>query len=99
MLGLRVEVEGPDPDEYLDRPLLVFCRHAGPGDSFLLLHALVNWYAREPRIVLAAALQWDPAIDVVLNRLPNRFLSTGGRRASSARSGRWRPRSTATTPS
>jgi ABC-type cobalamin/Fe3+-siderophores transport system ATPase subunit len=28
-------------------------RHAGPGDSFLLLHALVNWYAREPRIVLA----------------------------------------------
>ena len=49
-----------------------------PGDSFLLMHALVNWYAREPRIVLAAALQWDPAIDVVLNRLPNRFLSTGG---------------------
>ncbi len=78
VLGLRVEVEGPDPDEYLGRPLLVFCRHAGPGDSFLLMHALVNWYAREPRIVLAAALQWDPAIDVVLNRLPNRFLSTGG---------------------
>ena len=78
VLGLRVEVEGPVPDEYLGRPLLVFCRHAGPGDSFLLLHALVNWYAREPRIVLAAALQWDPAIDVVLNRLPNRFLSTGG---------------------
>ena len=81
VLGLRVEVEGPAPDEYLGRPLLVFCRHAGPGDSFLLMHALVNWYAREPRIVLAAALQWDPAIDVVLNRLPNRFLSTGGRRA------------------
>jgi len=78
VLGLEVEVEGPVPDEYRGRPLLVFCRHAGPGDSFLLLHALVNWYAREPRIVLAAALQWDPAIDVVLNRLPNRFLSTGG---------------------
>jgi 1-acyl-sn-glycerol-3-phosphate acyltransferase len=78
VLGLRVEVEGPDPDEYLDRPLLVFCRHAGPGDSFLLVHALVNWYAREPRIVLAAALQWDPSLDVVLNRLPNRFLATGG---------------------
>ncbi|WP_219419625.1 1-acyl-sn-glycerol-3-phosphate acyltransferase [Pseudonocardia nigra] len=78
VLGLRVEIEGPDPDEYLGRPLLVFCRHAGPGDSFLLVHALVNWYAREPRIVLAAALQWDPALDVVLNRLPNRFLSVGG---------------------
>jgi 1-acyl-sn-glycerol-3-phosphate acyltransferase len=78
VLGLQVEVEGPGPDAYVGRPLLVFCRHAGPGDSFLLVHALVNWYAREPRIVLAAALQWDPALDVVLNRLPNRFLSTGG---------------------
>lgn len=78
VLRLRVEVEGPDPDEYLDRPLLVFCRHAGPGDSFLLVHALVNWYAREPRIVLSETLQWDPALDVVLNRLPNRFLPAGG---------------------
>ncbi|MGH3693883.1 MAG: 1-acyl-sn-glycerol-3-phosphate acyltransferase [Pseudonocardiaceae bacterium] len=78
VLRLQVDVEGPDPDDYLDRPLLVFCRHAGPGDSFLLVHALVNWYAREPRIVLAETLQWDPALDVVLNRLPNRFLPGGG---------------------
>ncbi len=78
VLRLRVDIEGPGPDDYLDRPLLVFCRHAGPGDSFLLIHALVNWYAREPRIVLAEALQWDPALDVVLNRLPNRFLPGGG---------------------
>lgn len=78
VLRLRVEVEGPGPDEYLDRPLLVFCRHAGPGDSFLLVHALVNWYQREPRIVLAEALQWDPAVDTMLNRLPNRFIRPGG---------------------
>jgi 1-acyl-sn-glycerol-3-phosphate acyltransferase len=78
VLKLNVEVEGPPPNEYLDRPLVVFCRHAGPGDSFLLVNALVNWYAREPRIVLSAALQWDPAIDVVLNRLPNRFISESG---------------------
>jgi 1-acyl-sn-glycerol-3-phosphate acyltransferase len=78
VLRLRVEVEGPGPGDYRDRPLLVFCRHAGPGDSFLLIHALINWYAREPRIVLSERLQWDPAIDVVLNRLPNRFLPDGG---------------------
>jgi 1-acyl-sn-glycerol-3-phosphate acyltransferase len=78
VLGLRVEVEGPRPDEYRGRPLLVFCRHAGPGDSLLLIHALVNWYAREPRIVLTARLQWDPALDVALNRLPNRFVAGGG---------------------
>jgi 1-acyl-sn-glycerol-3-phosphate acyltransferase len=72
-----VEVEGPLPDAYRDRPLVVFCRHAGPADSFLLVNALVNWYEREPRIVLSAALQWDPVIDVMLNRLPNRFISEG----------------------
>jgi 1-acyl-sn-glycerol-3-phosphate acyltransferase len=78
VLGLRVEVDGPHPDEYRGRPLLVFSRHAGPGDSLLLIHVLVNWYAREPRIVLTARLQWDPALDVALNRLPNRFVAGGG---------------------
>ncbi|MGN6302245.1 MAG: 1-acyl-sn-glycerol-3-phosphate acyltransferase [Angustibacter sp.] len=74
VLGVHVHVEGPAPSSYHDRPLLVFCRHAGPGDSFLLVHALVNWYDREPRIVLKDTLQWDPAIDVLLGRLPNRFI-------------------------
>src|SRR5439155_11038732 len=41
-LRVSVRVEGPEPDDYFGRPLLVFCRHAGPGDSFLLTHALVN---------------------------------------------------------
>jgi len=81
VLRLRVVVEGPEPDSYTGRPLVVFCRHAGPGDSFLLAHALVNWYDREPRIVMKDTLQWDPAIDVLLNRLPNRFISTTGMRA------------------
>lgn len=60
-----------------DRPVLVLCRHAGPGDSFLIAHALINWYDRDPRIVLKDALQWDPAIDVLLHRLPNRFIAPG----------------------
>ena len=74
VLHVRVAVEGPPPRSYDGRPLLILSRHAGPGDSFLVVHALVNWYAREPRIVLKDTLQWDPAIDVVLNRLPNRFI-------------------------
>ncbi|MGH8866737.1 MAG: 1-acyl-sn-glycerol-3-phosphate acyltransferase [Actinomycetes bacterium] len=76
VLHVRVTVEGPDPDAYSGRPLLVLSRHAGPGDSFLLVHALVDWYDREPRLVLKDTMQWDPAIDVLLNRLPNRFIST-----------------------
>jgi len=75
VLRLRVVVEGPAPDAFPGRPLVVCCRHAGPGDSFILMHALINWYAREPRVVLKDTLQWDPAIDVILNRLPSRFIS------------------------
>ncbi len=77
VLRLRVEVDGPAPSAFEGRPLVVFCRHAGPGDSFLLVHHLVNEYDREPRIVLKDTLQWDPAIDVLLNRLPNRFIRPG----------------------
>ena len=72
VVRVRVRIEGTDPDSApRGRPLLVLCRHAGPGDSFLLAHALINWYDREPRIVLEESLQWDPAINVLLNRLPS----------------------------
>ena len=74
---LRVEIatEGPAPDAHPGQPLLVCCRHAGPGDSFSLIHALMYWYGREPRVVLKDTLQWDPAIDVLLHRIPARFIS------------------------
>jgi 1-acyl-sn-glycerol-3-phosphate acyltransferase len=77
-LHLAVDVVGTDPDTARPgRPEIVVSRHAGPGDSVILIHALVNWFDREPRIVLKATLQWDPTVDVLLNRLPNRFISPG----------------------
>lgn len=79
VLRLTVSITGLTPAAApTGQPLLVMCRHAGPGDSFLLAHALINWYDRDPRIVLKEALQWDPTIDVLLNRLPNRFIAPGG---------------------
>jgi 1-acyl-sn-glycerol-3-phosphate acyltransferase len=81
--AFRVELDvtaPPLPEERPEvdrgaRPLLVFSRHAGPGDSFLLVHELINVYGRRPRIVLKNTLQWDPMIDLLLNRLPSRFIS------------------------
>ncbi len=72
---LRIETEGPTPDAFPGVPLLVCCRHAGPGDSFTLIYALMHWYHREPRVVLKDTLAWDPAIGVILNRIPARFIS------------------------
>lgn len=75
VLRLTIETDGPTPDAHPGRPVLVACRHAGPGDSFTLIHALMYWYRREPRVVLKDTLAWDPMIDVVLRRIPARFIS------------------------
>ena len=75
VLRLRIVTDGPAPDAHPGIPILVCCRHAGPGDSFTLIHALMHWYAREPRVVLKDTLAWDPAIDVLLSRIPARFIS------------------------
>jgi 1-acyl-sn-glycerol-3-phosphate acyltransferase len=58
--------------------MVVLSRHAGPGDSLLLVRTLMDRdHRRRPRIVLKDALQWDPLLDVYLNRLPNAFLTSG----------------------
>lgn len=55
--------------------MVVLSRHAGPGDSVLLVHTLMNRdHLREPRIVLKRDLQADPLVDIYLNRLPAQFI-------------------------
>ncbi|KRF37566.1 lysophospholipid acyltransferase family protein [Nocardioides sp. Soil805] len=75
VLALRIRTDGPAPARHPERPILVCCRHAGPGDSFTLMYALLHWYGREPRVVLKDTLAWDPAIDVLLRRIPASFIS------------------------
>jgi 1-acyl-sn-glycerol-3-phosphate acyltransferase len=76
---VRIEIEEPEltaaeARARLTHPVIVLSRHAGPGDSFLLVHHLLSRYRRKPRIVMKAALQLDPGLDVVINRLPNAFV-------------------------
>ena len=84
LFGLRVTTVGPSWSPLDDgvpgstNAMLVLSRHAGPGDSVLLVDTLMNRdHLRRPRIVLKATLQLDPMVDVYLNRLPNRFLLPG----------------------
>ena len=59
--------------------MLVLSRHAGPGDSLLLVHTLLDRdHLRRPRIVLKELLRLDPLVDVYLSRLPGAFLPPGG---------------------
>lgn len=67
--------EASVPNLSKDHSNLVLARHGGPGDSFVLVQLLLTRYAPEVRIVLKESLQFDPALDVVLNRLHCCFLS------------------------
>jgi hypothetical protein len=59
-----------------DRPLLFFSRHAGPGDTLLVVDLLMNTYDRLPNIVFKETLTIDPSIDLLGHRLPHAVLDT-----------------------
>jgi hypothetical protein len=72
LLGLRIEiVDAPQPRP---GPLLVFGRHAGVGNSLMMVRALMLRFGRRPRAVRLGFLQWDPVIDIVGHRLPSLFI-------------------------
>ncbi|HEX9313540.1 MAG TPA: 1-acyl-sn-glycerol-3-phosphate acyltransferase [Actinomycetota bacterium] len=70
----RMKIWIEDRPERRPGPILVFSRHAGPGNSLMLVGTLMIGYRRSPRIVMLAKLQWEPLFDTMLNRLPNRFI-------------------------
>lgn len=72
LLGLRIEIVEPPPPR--PGPLLVFGRHAGAGNSLMMIRTLMVRFRRRPRVVMLAFLQWDPVIDVVAHRLPSLFI-------------------------
>ncbi|RAY13690.1 hypothetical protein DPM19_18675 [Actinomadura craniellae] len=77
-LTLRVEVDGEAPDPLPRRPIIVLSRHAGPGDSLILIHHLLTGYGRRPRLVMKDFVQFDPLIDIAVHRLPNVLVRQAG---------------------
>ena len=60
------------------RPAVVLSRHAGEGDTLLVIHHLLCRHQRRPRIVMHERLRLDPVIDVLGTRLPNLFIDPRG---------------------
>ncbi|MET9079955.1 1-acyl-sn-glycerol-3-phosphate acyltransferase [Streptomyces sp. NPDC004232] len=83
---LQVEVRPPPPGEtgHAVVPVLVFVRHAGVGDSFLLLQILLSQAGLRPHTVLKRSLRADPALDVLIGRVPHCFLPPLDGRAEDA---------------
>jgi len=68
-----------------DRPLLFFSRHAGPGDTILLIDQLLTHYERAPSVVFKESVAIDPCVDIIAHRLPHAVLDTADPEACEAR--------------
>ena len=88
VLRLKVNIQLEDVEGVTTgHPMILVSRHAGPADSFIIVHALLSRFGREPAIVLKDTLQWDPAVDVLLNRVPSRFVTPTRQRKQGAPGG------------
>jgi hypothetical protein len=67
-----------------EKPLIIFSRHAGPGDTVLLIDRLLSRFDRRPSVVLQEALVLDPSVDLITYRLPHAVLDTDEREQSLA---------------
>lgn len=78
LFRMRLNVEGSAPPPG-HRPLLVFVRHASTVDTGLPIVLLSYPLRYQLRYVLKSELLFDPCIDIVGQRIPNRFVRRGNR--------------------
>jgi 1-acyl-sn-glycerol-3-phosphate acyltransferase len=87
---LQIDVS-PDPSPEAaralesDQPLLVFSRHAGPGDTIFIVDELLSRFDRRPSVVFKESLAYDPSVDLLAHRLPQAMLDTSDREECEAR--------------
>ena len=77
----------PDATRALDsdQPLIVFSRHAGPGDTIFIIDELMTRYGRLPSVVFKETIALDPCVDLLGHRLPHAMLDTSDRDECQAR--------------
>ncbi len=68
-----------------DGPLILFSRHAGPGDTMVLVDMLLSRFDRRPSVVFKQTVALDPSVDLIAHRLPHAVLDTDDREACEAR--------------
>lgn len=95
--SLHIDVsDGSSPDVTAtlrsDGPLIIFSRHAGPGDTVFIVDQLFARYRRRPSVVFKETLGIDPCVDLLAHRLPHAMLDTSDREQCEAEIERVRTR-------
>jgi len=73
LFGLRLEVEGADC--VTPGGAIYLFRHTSFADTILPVHFISRPHGLKLRYVLKRELLWDPCLDIVGQRLPNRFIA------------------------
>jgi hypothetical protein len=82
LLEINVAEEGPTEAIgalEADAPLLFFSRHAGPGDTIILIDRLLTRFDRVPSVVFKQSVAIDPSVDLIAHRLPHAVLDTANK--------------------
>jgi 1-acyl-sn-glycerol-3-phosphate acyltransferase len=77
ILDIEVSIEEGSPapaDLASSNGVIVLARHCGPGDTLFIAWLLAVHYGLTLRIVLKAALRWEPTLDVAGDHLPLCFV-------------------------
>jgi len=76
LFGMRVNVE----EEYTftgERPVILLVRHASITDTFVPILYCCAPYNLNYRYVMKRELEWDPCLDIAVNRMPHLFVRRG----------------------
>jgi 1-acyl-sn-glycerol-3-phosphate acyltransferase len=90
--ALEIEISrNPSPEAVRalqsDQPLIVFSRHAGPGDTIFIVDELLSRFDRRPSVAFKESIAIDPSVDLLAHRLPQAMLDTSDREECEARIG------------
>jgi 1-acyl-sn-glycerol-3-phosphate acyltransferase len=87
----RLDIEeAPEPSPDAERalhgqqPVLVFSRHAGPADTFLMIDRLASGFGRHPSVILKHTWALEPFVDLLGRRLPHAMIDTADGEAAVA---------------
>jgi len=80
LFGMKVHIE--DEYEFGKRPAILLCRHASITDTFIPLMFVCHRFWLPLKYVMKRELEWDPCLDLAVNRMPHIFVVRGSNDAT-----------------
>ncbi len=80
LFGISIHIE--DDYRFGERPAIVLCRHASITDTVIPLMYVCKRFNLPLKYVMKRELEWDPCLDLAVNRLPYLFVVRGSNDAT-----------------